>query len=89
MKQSKKPLRMHGRTFVGTIIKEIFHKTTTIEFSRQVYNRKYERYQKRRTRLKVHVPDDFKAKKGDVIKVVETRPISKTKNFMALEVIKQ
>ncbi len=89
MEKSKKPLRMHGRVFVGTVIKDVFHKTTTIEFPRQVYNSKYERFQKRRTRLKVHVPDDFKVKKGDTIKVIETRPISKTKNFLALEVIKK
>ncbi len=89
MKKSKQPLRTHGRIFVGTVIKDVFHKTTTIEFPRQVYNSKYERFQKRRTRIKVHVPEEFKIKKGDVIRVIETRPISKTKNFMALEIIKK
>ena len=89
MKQAKKPLRMHGRTFIGTVIKDVFHKTTTIEFPRQVYNSKYERFQKRRTRIKVHIPDGFSIKKGDIIKIVETRPISKTKNFIALEIIKK
>jgi small subunit ribosomal protein S17 len=89
MKKSKVPLRTHGRTFVGTVIKDVFHKTTTIEFPRQVYNSKYERFQKRRTRIKVHIPEEFKIKKGDVISVIETRPISKTKNFMILEVMKK
>jgi small subunit ribosomal protein S17 len=82
-------LRTHGRIFIGTVIKDVFHKTTTIEFARQVYNPKYERYQKRRTRIKVHVPEGFEVKKGDTLKVTETRPISKSKNFMATEVIKK
>jgi len=87
MKKSKQPLRAHGRVFIGKVIKDVFHKTTTIEFPRQVYNAKYERFQKRRTRLKVHVPEEFKVNKGDTLKVIETRPISKTKNFIALEVM--
>ena len=82
-------LRTHGRIFIGTVIKDVFHKTTTIEFPRQVYNSKYERYQKRRTRIKVHVPEGFEVKKGDTLKVTETRPISKSKNFIATEVIKK
>lgn len=85
----KKTLRTHGRTFTGRVISEIFHKTTTIEFDRRIYNSKYERFQKRRTRIKVHIPENFKVKKGDILKIIETRPISKTKNFLAMEVVKQ
>lgn len=89
MKQDKNNLRTHGRIFTGRVISNVFHKTTTVEFPRQVYNSKYERFQKRRTRIKVHVPDDFEVKKGDLIKIIETRPISKTKNFVAVEVVEK
>ncbi|MBT3261996.1 30S ribosomal protein S17 [Candidatus Woesearchaeota archaeon] len=88
MKQNTK-IRTHGRTFVGRVISDVFHKTTTIEFDRKVYVSKYERFQKRKTRIKVHVPEDFKLAKGDMLKIIETRPISKTKNFVAMEVITQ
>ena len=87
--KTKNNLKTRGRIFIGRVIKDVFHKTTTIEFPRQIYNQKYERFQKRRTRIKVHVPDGIDVKKGDTIKVIETRPISKTKNFLAVEVIKQ
>ena len=89
MKQGKNNLRTHGRIFTGRVISDVFHKTTTIEFPRQVYNSKYERFLKRRTRIKVHVPDEFNLKKGDFVKIMETRPISKTKNFIAVEVIEK
>jgi small subunit ribosomal protein S17 len=87
--KTKNNLRTHGRIFTGKVIKDVFHKTTTIEFPRQIYNEKYERFQKRRTKLKVHIPEGFNVVKGDTIKVIETRPISKTKNFLAVEVVKQ
>ena len=89
MKQKNNKLKTHGRTFTGIVISEVFHQTTTIEFPRRIYNAKYERFQKRRTRIKVHVPEDSKVNKGDTIKVIETRPISKTKNFLAVEVIQK
>ncbi len=87
MKQKSTNLRTHGRIFVGKVISDVFHKTTTVEFPRQIYVSKYERFQKRRTRIKVHVPENFELKKGDMVRIMETRPISKTKNFLALEVL--
>jgi small subunit ribosomal protein S17 len=82
-------LKVHGRVFVGTVIRDIFHKTATIEFPRQFYLQKYERYEKRKTRIKAHVPGCLDVVKGDTLKIAETRPLSKTKNFVAVEVIKQ
>lgn len=82
-------LKVHGRIFVGTVIKNVFHKTATIEFPRQFYVQKYERYEKRRTRIKAHVPGCLNVAQGDTLKIAETRPLSKTKNFVAVEVIKE
>ena len=82
-------MRIHGRRFTGKVIRNVFHNTTTIEFPRQYYIPKYERYEKKRTRIKLHVPGCMEIEKGDVIRVIETRPISKTKNFVAIEVIKK
>ncbi len=79
-------IKLHGRIFEGIVIRNVFHKTATIEFQRQHYIQKFERYEKRRTRIKVHVPECLAVKKGDYIKVVETRPLSKTKNFVAVEI---
>lgn len=82
-------LKIHGRIFVGTVIKPVFHKTATIEFPRQFYVAKYERFEKRRTRVKAHVPPCLEVVKGDTLKIAETRPLSKTKMFVAVEVVKQ
>ncbi len=82
-------LKVHGRTFVGALMKDIFHKTAVIQFERLVPLRKYERTEKRRSRLKAHAPACMSLKKGDMVRIMETKPISKTKTFVVIEVIKQ
>ena len=80
---------MHGRTFDGAVIKMNMQKTAIIEWPRFIYLTKFERYEKRRSRIKVHKPDCIDLKVGDNVTVMETRPISKTKNFVIVEVEKK
>ncbi len=82
-------LKLHGRTFEGNITKVDVNKSATIEFIHFHNIPKYERYEKRITRIKVHNPPCINAKIGDYVKIVETRKISKTKNFVIVEVIKK
>ena len=79
----KLPIR--GRVFVGTVIAAKMHKTTTVEWIRKIKVPKYERYTKKRTLIKAHNPDCIKAAEGDIVKIVESRPISKTVNFVIVE----
>lgn len=79
---------VHGRTFTGTVIRAGMQKTVTIEWPRLVYLPKYERYQKLRSTLKVHKPDCIEVEVGDEVDVMETRPVSKTKNFVIVSVNK-
>ncbi|MFH0936322.1 MAG: 30S ribosomal protein S17 [Candidatus Woesearchaeota archaeon] len=78
-------ISIRGRSFRGKIIKSDIHKTVTIEFPRQFYLKKYERYEKRRTRIKAHNPPCINAQVGDIVIIMETKPISKTKNFVITE----
>ena len=41
--------------------------------------------QKKRSRIKAHNPECINAKEGDVVKVSECKPLSKTKNFVIIE----
>ena len=77
-------LSVRGRKLTGTVISAKMRKTATIEFDRLLYLKKYERYEKRRTRLKVHNPECINAKEGDIAEVMECRPLSKTKNFVII-----
>ena len=77
-------LSLRGRQFSGTVISTKMRKTAVIEFERLHFLPKYERYEKRRTRLKVHNPDCIGAKDGEKVKVMECRTLSKTKNFVII-----
>lgn len=81
-------LKVRGRVFTGTVIKSSMHKTVTVEWPRLFYLQKYERFEKRRTRIKAHNPECVNAKTGDGVKIAESKPISRTKNFVVIEVIK-
>ncbi len=78
-------LSLRGRQFTGIVISTKMKKTAVIEFERLYFLRKYERYEKRRTRLKVHNPNCINAKDGDIVGVIECRPLSKTKNFVIIQ----
>jgi|TARA_Y100000310_G_C20675381_1_gene812746 small subunit ribosomal protein S17 len=80
-------LKCRGRTFTGTVLSEKMQKSVTVEWKWQNYIRKYERYEKRRSKVKAHNPTCINAKQGDVVKVMECRPLSKTKNFVIVEVL--
>lgn len=78
-----------GRSFLGTIIASKAQKTATVEWTRKHHIPKFERYEKRRSHLQVHNPSCINAAKGDLVRIGETRKISKTKAFVILEKIGQ
>ena len=89
----KKPknttITTRGRTFVGQITSAKMKKTVIVEIERNRYIKKYERYEKRRTRIKAHNPEQINAIEGEIVKIKETRPISKTKKFTIIEKIEE
>ncbi len=78
-------LKTRGRLFTGTVIKMDTHRSATVEWTRQYYLPKYERYEVRKSRVRVHNPDCIKAQIGDKVKITECRPISKMKHFVIIE----
>jgi small subunit ribosomal protein S17 len=81
-------LKVRGRIFVGEIKKTDTSKTATFFFERMHYLNKYERYERRMTKMRVHNPSCINAKAGDKVKIAECKPISKTKKFVIVEVLK-
>ena len=76
-------LKLRGRTFEGNVIRKL-HGRCTIEFERMIKVKKYERYEKRKTKLHARLPKCMEdgISVGDLIKIAETRPISKTIHFV-------
>ena len=76
-----------GRIFVGVVVSVNPHKTAVVEWEWWRYAQKYERYEKKRTKISVHNPLCINAKKGDRVLIKECRPLSKTKNFAIVKII--
>ena len=82
-------LSVRGRTFIGTVVKSDMARTATVEWPRINYIPKYERYEKKKSRVKAHNPDCIGAKVGDKVKIVECRKISKTKSFVVVQKLEE
>lgn len=82
-------LKTHGKEFVGVVISDKAHKTVTVEWERRRLIPKYERYERRYSRVYAHNPLSLNARHGDTVRIKETRPLSKTKNFVVVEIVKR
>lgn len=80
-------ISVRGKSFTGKVVSAKMHKTVVVEWERRVLIPKFERYEKRRSKVSAHNPDEINAKEGDIVRIQETRPLSKTKNFIVVEVL--
>ncbi len=78
-------LKLRGNLFTGEITKVSSAKTAQVEFPRLHFLPKYERYEKRKSRIHVHSTPCIDIKIGDIVKIMECKPISKMKNFVVIE----
>ena len=65
------------RTLVGKVVSNKMDKTVTVLVERQVKHALYGKYIKRSTKLHAHDADNS-CKEGDVVRVTEIAPMSKT-----------
>ena len=89
-KHGDNKLKLRGRTFEGNVIKKLPGRVT-IQFERMLKLPKYERYEKRKTKIHARLPDCMKddVAVGDLIQISETRPISKMIHFVVSNVIRK
>jgi len=76
-----------SRTKVGLVERDSRDKTRTVLVSYQVRHPKYGKYLKRQTRYHVHDKENT-SKAGDMVEIVNCRPISKTKMWRLVRVVK-
>ena len=74
------------RTVEGRVVSNKMDKTVTVLVERQVKHALYGKYIKRSTKLHAHDAENT-CNEGDVVRVTEIAPMSKTKNWRVVEVI--
>lgn len=80
-------LKCRGRAFTSTVVSTKMQKTATVSWERRYFLSKFERYEKRRSAVKAHNPACINAQEGDIVKIAECRPLSKTKNFVIISIL--
>src|SRR3954470_23269815 len=80
--------RSQRRTLVGVVTRDKMQKTRRVEIQRLVKHPRYGKYIKRRTICYVH-DENNETRAGDTVEIMETRPLSKTKNWRLVRVVKR
>jgi len=79
-------ISVRGNIFSGVVVSAKPEKTAIVERTLISFVPKYERYRKSKSRIYAHNPDCIGAKENDIVKVGETRKLSKTKSFVVLSI---
>jgi small subunit ribosomal protein S17 len=72
----------------GVVVSDKMDKTVVVLVERLVQHVQYKKYIKQRKKYKAHDPEN-RCKTGDVVTIVETRPLSREKRWLVREVVKQ
>jgi len=75
-----------GRTLEGRVVSNKMQKTVTVLLERQVQHPLYGKIVRRSTKVHAH-DENGECKEGDVVRIAETRPMSKTKNWRVVKVV--
>lgn len=76
------------KTIVGIVTSSKMNKTIVVSSERFVQHPKYRKYIRRATSYKAH-DEKNEARTGDSVRIEEARPISKTKRWRLVEVLRR
>ena len=77
-----------NRELVGKVVSSVNNKTITVLVETYKKHPLYGKRVKSSKKYAVH-DETNKAKVGDIVRIVETKPISKTKRFYLKEIVKE
>ena len=80
-------ISVRGTVFTGAVVSAKPDKTVVVKRTIVQYVPKFERYKKTKSKIYAHNPACINAKENDIVKVGETRRLSKTKSFVVMEII--
>jgi small subunit ribosomal protein S17 len=83
--QTPKPLKNEK---VGQVVSTKMTKTIVVEVSRRVPHPLYKRIVNRRKKFYAH-DEESRAKTGDIVRIIECRPLSRLKRWRLAEVVRR
>jgi len=86
--ESKQEVRGRRKEKVGRVVSNKMQKSIVVAIERYVQHRVYKKYFKQTTKLMAHDKAE-EAKIGDVVRIMETKPLSKNKSWRLVEIIEK
>jgi small subunit ribosomal protein S17 len=77
-----------ARTITGTVVSDKMNKTVVVQVERKVKHPLYGKYVKRFSKMYAH-DEDNACKIGDLVLLQQTRPLSKTKRWVLVEILQR
>jgi small subunit ribosomal protein S17 len=78
----------HRKTRIGRVVSNKMQKSIVVSIERRVAHPLYKKYISRTTKLMAH-DEKQQAGIGDVVKIMETRPLSRLKRWRLVEIIEK
>lgn len=76
------------KTRTGVVVSDRMQKTVVVRIEQRVRHPLYGKIYRRTNKLHAH-DEDSRARVGDTVRVVETRPLSKTKRWRVVEIVER
>ena len=86
--QVEQKTRTQRRSLTGQVVSDVRDKTIKVSAEELIKHPRYGKYVRRRTLVHVH-DENNDARIGDQVEIMETRPISKTKNWRLVNVVRR
>ena len=83
-----RPVRGQRKTRTGTVVSDKMHKSVVVAIGRRVTHGLYGKQATRTSRVVAH-DERNEAHVGDVVRIAETRPLSKTKRWRVVAIVER
>ncbi len=81
-------IKKNKRELIGLIVSDKMDKSVVVQIERFVQHRVYKKFMKRYKKYHAH-DEKNECRIGDIVKIIETRPLSKLKRFRVNEIVKK
>ncbi|MBM4116962.1 30S ribosomal protein S17 [bacterium] len=76
------------KTLLGTVVSDKMQQTVVVSVERRIPHPRYKRYYNRTSKVVAHDAENS-CRVGDLVRVMATRPLSKTKRWRVFEIVKR
>ena len=79
---------MPKKNYTGEVVSDKMQKTVVVAVTRLTQHPLYKKTIKKVVKFKAHDEED-KCKKGDVVSIIESRPLSKDKRWRVIDIVRR